>query len=388
MIEAERTTTKTQFCTIATPESPLLLEEGARFDNAVLAYETYGTLNADRSNAILVFHALSGSQHAAGYDPVGPGTKLWNEECHVGWWDEFVGPGKALDTRRYFVVCANFLGGCYGSPGPACIATATGRPWGYDFPFPTISDIVDSHIRLLKALGIEKLLAVIGGSLGGMCALNLAVRFPSMVRVTIPIATGLRATELTRMHNFEQVLAIETDPNFRRGDYYDGARPDMGLALARMIAHKTYVSLNLMETRARREIVQPDDVLSCYQLRHRMESYMFHQGRKFVERFDANTYLRILAFWQSCDIVEQFGGGSAARALAPCRGQKWLVMSINSDVCFYCNEQHEIVEALKANRVEHQYLTVHSDKGHDSFLLEPDLYSPQIAFMLEQSTPG
>jgi homoserine O-acetyltransferase len=247
-----------------------------------------------------------------------------------------------------------------------------------------VQDIVDANVRLLDHLGIRTLLGVVGASMGGFCVLDMAARYPRRVRLVIPIATGLRATVLAKAFNFEQILAIEEDRHFNGGDYYEGPRPLSGLILARIISHKTFVSLSLMESRARREIVQPDDVLSGYQLQHQIESYLLHQGKKFVKRFDANTYLRIVNAWQSFDLPQRLANGSAADTFSRCHGQTWLIFSISSDVCFYPEEQTEIADALKANRIEHQHITVHSEKGHDSFLIEPDLYAPYVDYKLKQ----
>lgn len=374
----------TQFAEIATPASPFKFRDGGVLKHASLAYETYGKLNERRDNAILIFHALSGSQHAAGQLRKSPHPAItwWNDENYPGWWDAFIGPGKPINTRKYFVICVNYIGGCYGSTGPWSLNPETGKPYGGSFPNPTISDIVDSQVRLLDQLGVKKLLSVIGASLGGFGALNFAVRYPDRVHCVIPIATGLRATVLSKAMNFEQIYAIEEDPNFRGGNYYDGPPPHSGLTLARMISHKTFVSLSLMESRAKREIRQPDDVLSGYKIQHQVESYILHQGRKFVRRFDANSYLRIVKAWQSFNLPDEVAGGDVVRTLRRCRKQEWVLFSIDSDVCFFPDEQVEIANALKANEIDYQHITVHSEKGHDSFLIEPDLYAPYISFKL------
>lgn len=375
--------TKLKYCQISGPEDPFTFQNGGSAGDITVAYETYGRLNAAGDNAILIFHALSGSAHVAGKDPVGPGTELWTEECHEGWWDAFVGPGRAIDTNQYFVICANYIGGCYGSTGPSSINPETGKPWGSKFPYPTIGDIVDSQVRLLDRLGIRTLLAVVGASLGGFCVLDFAARYPLRVKCVVPIATGVRATVLTKALNFEQIYAIEEDRHFNGGDYYEGPRPNSGLTLARIISHKTFVSLSLMESRARKAIVQPEDYLSGYKLQHQLESYILHQGRKFVRRFDANSYLRIINAWQCFDLPRQLAKGNLQRALSRCVGQDWLLFSINSDSCFYPDEQSEIADALKASRIDYQHITVHSEKGHDSFLLEPELYAPYISYKLK-----
>lgn len=376
---------ESQFFSFAqTPDDAFVLESGQKFGPITLAYETYGTLAPARDNAILVFHALSGSQHAAGFNAQvsGVGPK-WNEECQHGWWDAFIGPGKAIDTNQYFVICANYLGGCYGSSGPGTLDPATGRPYGGRFPVLTIGDVVNSQMRLLDHLGISKLLAVAGGSLGGVLAMDVAMRYPERVDCIISIASGPRATTLHKLFNFEQIFAIEEDPNFNYGDYYDGVPPTKGLTLARMISHKSFVHLHLMEDRARGEILQHEGDLKGYRLQHQIESYILHAGKKFVTRFDANTYLRIINMWQQFDLARATGGNLAA-ALTPCRNHRFLIFSIDSDVCFWPEEQAEICAALRDNNTPYIYITVHSEKGHDSFLLEPELYTPHITFMLRE----
>ncbi len=386
MSEQPSNASGTRFCEIATAAEPFEFATGGAIGPAVLAYETFGTLNADKSNAVLVFHALTGSHHAAGIDAKGPGGNLWTPDCHTGWWDDFLGPHKAIDTTRFFVICANYLGSCYGSTGPNSVNPATGKPYGREFPWPTIRDFVDSQVRLLDRLGIGKLHAVMGGSVGGFCAADFAVRYADRVGIVMPIASGLRVTEATRVMNFEQIYAIEADPHFNGGDYYEGEPPRRGLTLARMIGHKTFVALRLMKGRAKQQIIQPEGELAAYMMRHSVESYMLYQGRKFVNRFDANAYLRIMHAWQTFDLPAQEADGDAVAALRPCRHQKWMLFSIDSDVCFFPEEQAEMADALKAATVPHTYITVHSDKGHDAFLLEPDLFGPHIRWMLEH--PG
>lgn len=362
---------------------PFRLACGETLPQVRLAYEMYGRLNEAKDNAVLVFHALSGSQHAAGFNPTVPGVGLlWTEECQTGWWDGFIGPGKVLDTRKYCVICVNILGGCYGSTGPSSPHPDT-APYGSRFPKIGFTDIVESQMRLLDHLGIQRLHGVIGASLGGMLSLVLATRFPDRVDTVVLFATGLKVSTLTRIHNYEQIYAIEQDPNFRGGNYYDGSRPDSGLALARSIAHKTYVSLQMLTDRARAEIRQADDSFSHYTFSHSIESYMHHQGKKFVQRFDANTYLRIVEAWQKFKLAEAVGKASVHEALQACRHQKCLVFSIDSDVCFYPEEQAILTQHLKDAGVPVQHITVHSDKGHDAFLIEPELFAPYLAFTLE-----
>jgi len=375
---------ETKFFELATETVPFYLQSGEALAPAVLAYETYGRLNANRDNAVLLFHALSGSQHAAGFNPAIPGVgERWTDEVHQGWWDDFIGPGKGLDTDTFFVICANYLGGCYGSTGPASIEPRTGRPYGPRFPQLTMADIVDSQLALLDHLGIGVLHAAVGASLGGLLSLSLATRWPERVRIVIPFATGARTTPLQRLHNLEQICAIEADLAFRGGDYYDGPSPDRGLALARMIGHKTFVSLAAMEERARTEIVRRDDSLAWYQLRSSLESYMLHQGKKFVRRFDANTYLRILDAWNRFDLVREAVATDMVALFQRCRKQSYLIFTIDSDACYYPEEQAYLADVIKKAGVNGTRITVHSDKGHDSFLLEAHLYRPFLRAVLQ-----
>jgi homoserine O-acetyltransferase len=316
----------------ATFDEGMDLRNGHRLAPLTLAYEIYGELNEQRSNAVLVFHALTGSQHAAGINVEVPGLgEEWNEEVHTGWWDSFIGPGKALDTNELAVICANYVGSCYGSTGPSATNPATGKAYGSAFPRIDLTDVVDSQVALLDHLGIERLHAVIGGSVGGLMALSLATRYPDRVDVVVPIAAGLGVTALQRIHNFEQSLAIENDPNF-------------------------------------------DDVL----ITNPLESYMWHQGTKFVQRFDANSYLHIMELWQTFDLLAQAGVDDLNELLKRCRGQRFMVFSIDSDVCFYPDEQEELAAALKKAGVPVRRITVHSDRGHDAFLLEPELFTPHL----------
>jgi homoserine O-acetyltransferase len=376
---------RTRFFDVGCPEHPLRLRDGGLLPGARIAYETWGTLNEEKSNAIMLFHALSGSHHAAGHNPAIDGVGgLWQEELHQGWWEEMIGPGRALDTDRYFIICANYLGGCYGSTGPASINLETDRPWGSSFPAVSAADQVEVMARLLDEMGIGTLHAVVGPSVGGLIALTFATRLPQRVRNVVAIASGYKTTVLNRLILFEQILAIENDPYFNGGDYYDGVAPLYGLALARMISHKTFVHLDSIERRARQDVVQSDDVLAWYRVRDQFQSYMLHQGKKFVKRFDANTYLRIIDLWSRYDATLEGDAESPFELLkrAARAGQRWLVFSIDSDFCFYPEEQAELVKHLEQAGVDAMHITVHSDKGHDSFLLEPDLYTPHIGWLL------
>lgn len=384
-IESALGEVRTQFFTFASRRDPFVFRTGEKLAPVTLAYETYGTLSPAKDNAILLFHALSGSQHAAGINRHVPGVDaLWTEENHLGWWDDYVGPGKALDTNRFFVVCANYIGGCYGSSGPVSRNPRTKKPYGRSFPTVMFRDIVDSQIRLLDHLGIEKLHATIGASLGGFAAVNLAVRHPQRVNLVVPIASGIEVAIQQRISNYEQICAIEEDRFFFGGHYYGtGHRPDRGLTLARMISHKTFVSLGQMAERARGLVVRPEeDKDKWYWMSHPVESYMRNQGLKFVKRFDANTYLRIIDAWQRFDLLQDTGHKSFEAVFRKCAKQRYLVFTIQDDACFAPEMQNQMCRVLRQAGVPHQHLTVHTDKGHDSFLIEPELFSPHLAHFL------
>ncbi len=371
---------QTQFFTFGSSKEPFKLRFGGELEHVTLAYETYGQLDQDRSNAILVFHALTGSQHASGINRQGPDGLVvkWNDECQIGWWDAFIGPGRSLDTDQFFVICVNYLGSCYGSTGPSSLNPITNAPYGSTFPRVAFSDMVDSQIRLLEHLGIEKLHAVVGMSTGGFMALSLATRYPELVDIVIPIAAGTKTTALQKIHNFEQILAIENDPSFRNGDYYGLEHPDRGLMLSRMIGHKNFVSLSAMEKRARQEVISQAKGPGTYQIQDPIESYMWHQGTKFVERFDANSYLCLMDAWQSFDLVEEAGVDGMPDVFASCNNQRYMIFTIDSDVCFYPEEQTILARYLQMAGIPFRRVTVHSEKGHDSFLLEPRLYEPHM----------
>lgn len=367
-------------------EEPISLANGAKLPGVRLAYESWGELSEDGSNAVLIFHALSGAHHVAGLSAgVELPGDLWKEELNTGWWDEFVGPGKAIDTEKFFVICFNYLGGCYGSTGPNLTDARTGRPYGASFPQVNVADQAEMAVLLMDHFGIEKWHAVVGPSVGGLCALTFATNFPERVERVVSVASGFKTTVLNRLILFEQILAIENDPHFNGGDYYEGARPDYGLALARMISHKTFVHLDAFEKRARRDVVQQSDSLSWYQVQDQFQSYMLHQGQKFVQRFDANTYLRIIDMWSRYDAVQEGRAESEEALLKRCAeaGQRFLVFSIDSDFCFYPEEQEELVNHLEKAEVKTIHITVHSDKGHDSFLLDSELYVPHLKQMME-----
>ena len=374
--------TKTQFYHFNNKESPFELKCDEHLSSFTLAYEVYGELSEKKDNAVLLFHALSASQHAAGINEnVDDLTVEWDKECQIGWWNEFIGPGKALDTNKYFIICANYLGGCYGSTGPGSENPETGIPYGSDFPRVSITDIVKSQIELINDLGINQLHATVGSSLGGLMAISLAAQYPNKVKNVVALASGIKTSVLQRIHNLEQITAIESDKDFSEGNYYDGRHPEKGLALARMIGHKVFISLATLERRASKEIKKEEDS-SWYQIQSSIESYMLHQGQKFVKRFDANTYLRILDAWQSFDILKESGFNNFKDMFSRCNHQNYLIFTINSDVCFYPHQQEELRKALSEGGINPMHITVHSEKGHDSFLLEPELFAPHIDYAL------
>ena len=372
---------ETEFFTFGSESDPFVLERGDSLPELTIAYEMYGELNEAKDNAILLFHALTGGHHAAGVNTAIPGVgSLWTEEMHLGWWDDFIGPGRALNTDKFAVICANWVGHCYGSTGPASTNPVTAKPYGGSFPRVSVGDTVRAHFRLLDSLGIDRLHAVVGGSVGGMMCLDAATRYPQRMKFVAPIAAGLQATALHIIHDFEQVNAIYNDPNFNDGDYYEGSPPHAGMALARTISHKTFVSLEQMEKRARDEVVGGANERVSTPL----ESYMWHQGQKFVERFDANAYLRTMWMWQDFDLYKQARRDSTTVAEMLATGDhEYLVFSMDSDVCFYRSQQELLVEELKMAGVPFNWITVHTEKGHDSFLLEEHLFEPHLRYHLE-----
>ena len=363
-------------------DEPLELRCGDTLSGFTLAWEQYGELNGARDNAVLLFHALTGSHHAAGTNHGVPGLEdAWTDEMVIGWWHEFIGPGRAIDTDHFCVICVNYIGGCYGSTGPLSIDPATGERWGPTFPRVRFSDSVRAAMRLVDRLGIDVLHAGIGPSTGGMAVLDLAVMFPERVRNVVVIAAGMEVTPLQRIHNFEQIQAVANDPRFEGGDYAPGTELE-GMKIARQINHKTFVSLRTLRRRARSTVAEASGV-PWYGVNHPIESYMRHQGRKFAARFDANSYLRILDAWSQFDLAAAAGAPSLTAAFERCRDQRFLIFSINSDVCYYPEEQGDLMATLEEAGVSCMRIIVHSDKGHDSFLLEPALYHPHLTFMLE-----
>jgi len=345
-------------------DSPIKLRGGAELPSFELAYETYGELNAARSNAVLVCHALNASHHVAGYYENDPGN--------VGWWDNLVGPGKPLDPRRFFVVGNNYLGSCFGSTGPASTNPATGKPWGADFPVVTVEDWVEAQARLADRLGIERFAAVIGGSLGAMQALQWALSYPERIRHSIVIAAAPRLTPQNIAFNEVARQAIMTDPDFHGGHYYDkGVVPVRGLRLARMIGHITYLSGEAMAEKFGRLLRRGAPGFD-FDVDFEIESYLRHQGDKFSTYFDANTYLRITKALDYYDPAADFGGDLSA-ALARAKAA-FLLVSFKSDWRFPPARSREIVRALLDNRRIVSHLEIDAPGGHDAFLLEDARY--------------
>ena len=343
---------------------PLPLKSGARLADYTLVYETYGTLNAAKSNAVLVCHALNASHHVAGLD----------ERGAVGWWDNLVGPGKPLDTDRFFVIGVNNPGSCFGSTGPMHVNPATGRIYGADFPVCTVEDWVDAQARLVTALGIDRLAAVVGGSLGGMQALAWTLRHPQRVQQCVAVATAPNLSAQNIAFNEVARRAIVTDPDFHGGHYQrHGTVPKRGLRLARMIGHITYLSDDVMNTKFGRALRNGELAFSTQDIEFQIESYLRHQADKFSEYFDANTYLLITRALDYFDPARE-AGGDLARAFAPARHNRFLLVSFSTDWRFAPARSREIVKALVDNRIDVSYAEIDAPHGHDAFLLDDARY--------------
>jgi homoserine O-acetyltransferase len=354
---------------VATPRrlrfaQPLRLTSGAALDGYDLVFETYGRLNAARSNAVLVCHALNASHHVAGYYADDPGN--------IGWWDNMIGPGKPLDTDRFFVVGVNNLGGCFGTTGPASVDARTGKPYGSSFPVVTVEDWVEAQARLADRLGIPCWAAVMGGSLGAMQALQWTLSYPDRIRHALVIAAAPRLSAQNIAFNEIARQAITTDPDFHGGDYYGhGVVPKRGLRLARMIGHVTYLSDDAMMEKFGR-VLRSGKLGFHFDVDFEIESYLRYQGDKFSGYFDANTYLLITRALDYFDPSAEHGGDLAA-AFAPARA-KFLVVSFTSDWRFSSARSREIVKALLDNRRDVTYAEIDAPHGHDAFLLEDARY--------------
>jgi homoserine O-acetyltransferase/O-succinyltransferase len=351
---------------------PLVLDSGARLGPYTIAYQTYGALNAERTNAILVCHALTGDQYVAEPHPV---------TGKPGWWSTLVGPGKVLDTERYFVIGTNVLGGCMGSSGPMEIDPATGRPWGLSFPLITIADIVRAQKQLIDHLGIESLFCVTGGSMGGMQVLQWAASYPERVFAAAPIATAARHSAQNIAFHEVGRQAIMADPEWAQGNYLElGRRPSRGLAVARMAAHITYLSEQALHRKFGRALRNRDTVTYGFDADFEVESYLRHQGISFVDRFDANSYLYITRACDYFDLAAEHGG-VLANAFRGTR-TRFCVISFTSDWLYPTSENRMIVHALNAAAANVSFVEVETDKGHDAFLLdEPEFFATLRGFL-------
>jgi homoserine O-acetyltransferase len=347
----------------------LVLESGEKLSPVTLAYETYGTHNAAKSNAILVLHALSGDAHAAGF---------YEGDKNPGWWDAMVGPGKAFDTNKYFIICSNVIGGCKGSTGPSSINPKTNKPYGLDFPAITIKDMVNAQSALVKHLGIEKLLAVAGGSMGGMQALEWAISYPEKLSSAIVIATTSRHSPQQIAFNEVGRQAIMADPDWKDGNYYsEGISPVRGLSLARMIGHITYMSdMSMAEKFGRR--IKNIGQKTRFSPDFEVEGYLQYKGDNFVKRFDANSYLYITK------ALDLFDPGNLNDAFGKAKDVKFLVMAFKSDWLYPAYQSKDIVKACKLSNIDVTYCELNSTYGHDAFLIEIEGESNLIGHFLRR----
>ena len=366
--------TETKPFSFAHPPDELILESGEKLGPITLAYETYGNLNADKSNAVLVVHALSGDAHAAGYR---------KEDKTLGWWDNMIGPGKGIDTDRYFAICSNVIGGCKGSTGPASTNPTTGKPYGTDFPIITIGDMVNAQKQLIDHLGISKLLTVIGGSMGGMQVLQWMVAYPEKICSAIPIATTMKHTPQQIAFNEVGRQAVMADSNWKKGHYYGGAIPAKGLAVARMIGHITYMSDASMTEKFGRRF-RADREPFKFAAEFEVEGYLRYRGDNFVKRFDANSYLYIT---KAIDTFNLLNGHSLSDVFKGLKA-KVLVIAFKSDWLYPAYQSQEIVKALKLAGVDASYCEINSTYGHDAFLLEVEQETQLIKHFLKTAANG
>ncbi|MCK9364308.1 MAG: homoserine O-acetyltransferase [Syntrophales bacterium] len=364
---------QTKYFTFAEPPNEMSLELGGKLGPVTIAYETYGDLNGDKTNAILVCHALSADAHAAGY---------LEGEKDPGWWEGMIGPGKAFDTNKHFIICSNVIGGCKGSTGPSSVNPATGAPYALDFPSITIADMVEAQRHLLDHLGIEKLMCVAGGSMGGMQVLQWVASYPERIRSAIPIATALKHSPQQIAFNEVVRQSVMADPAWRDGNYYAYGQPEKGLALARMIGHITFMSVQSMEAKFSRRLKN-----ASYNFKFgadfEVEGYLHYKGDSFVKRFDANSYLYIT---KAIDYFDLSGG-----RLVP-EGRKadprFLIISYRSDWLYPSVQSQEIVRELKIRRVDATYCELRSTYGHDAFLVEMDEQQNLVQHFLDKTYQG
>jgi homoserine O-acetyltransferase/O-succinyltransferase len=362
--------------TFAEPPNEMVLESGEKLGPITLAYETYGKLNAQKNNAVLILHALSGDAHVAGYHAA--------TDRKPGWWDFMVGPGKPFDTNKYFMICINVLGGCKGTTGPSSINWATNKPYGLEFPVVTVGDWVESQKRLIDHLGIKKLLNVVGGSVGGMQAIEWTIRFPDRVQTATLIATAARLSAQGIALNEVSRRAIMTDPKWHGGNYYEtGEAPDSGLSLARMIAHITYLSEESLHRKFGRKLKDREKYGYNFSTEFQVESYLHYQGDAFIKRFDANSYLYIT---KTIDYYDMTRGGQITldAAFKPATA-KFMVLSFSSDWLYPSRDSKEIVRALKRNNLEVTYCEINTDYGHDSFLVRNPVMEEMVVNFLAKN---
>lgn len=364
-----------KYFTFANPHNEMILENGSQLGPVTLAYETYGTLTPSKDNVILILHALSGDSHAAGY--------YTEKDSKPGWWDIMVGPGKGIDTDKYFVICSNMLGSCMGSTGPSSTNPETNRPYGTDFPFVTIGDMVSAQKMLLDHLGIQQILSVIGGSIGGMQVLEWCVRYPEMIISAIPLATTTRHSALAIAFNEVARQAIMADPKWNNGDYYSGEKPELGLAIARMVGHITYLSDESMRLKFGRRLQNKKDFSFNFDVDFQVESYLRHQGTKFVERFDANSFLYITKASDYYDLEKQHGNDSTVKAFSK-TNVKFLVVSFTSDWLYPTYQSKAMVKAMKKNALDVSFCEIEAQWGHDAFLLPNERLTSLMKGFLER----
>ena len=354
------------------PDKPLRLDAGIELSPFQIAYQTYGQLNGDKSNAILVCHALTGDQHVANAHPV---------TGKPGWWLSMIGPGNIVDTDKYFVICANVLGGCMGTTGPASLNSATGKAWALDLPVITIGDMVRAQSMLIDHFGIDKLFMVMGGSMGGMQVLQWAAAYPERVFAALPIATGARHSSQNIAFDEVGRQAVMADPDWRGGRYLDeGVLPSRGLAVARMAAHITYLSETALHRKFGRNLQDRDALTFGFDADFQIESYLRHQGISFVDRFDANSYLYLTRAMNYFDLAAEHGG-TLANAFRNTK-TRFCLISFTSDWLFPTSESRTVVHALNAAGASVSFVEVESDKGHDAFLLdEPVMFDAVRGFI-------
>lgn len=366
-------TVETQYFTFGAPDEKFIFESGEALESVTLAYEAYGRLNRDKSNAILILHALSGDAHAAG---VHEGRK------DTGWWEFMIGPGRPFDTDKYFIVCSNVIGGCKGSTGPSSVNPATGRPYALAFPFITVTDMVNAQRRLIDHLGIDKLLCVAGGSMGGMQALQWAASYPERVRAAILIATTFKHSPQQIAFNEVIRQSIMADPAWREGNYYEYGQPQRGLSVARMIGHITFMSDQSMEEKFSRRL-KNDKFSFGFDADFEVEGYLRYRGANFVRRFDANSYLYIT---KALDYFDLSGAKLFARVKDT--DTRFLVISFKSDWLYPPYQSQEIVRALKKRHADATYCELATTYGHDAFLVEAKEQAALVGHFLDKTHNG